>query len=109
MEAGTDFNCYHQWGRSQGGQFALAILLLSVFFDLCVKFEASPIALAAKVSSACLNRADPCGMMGGGTINASEIDLEQQGLSGTVFGYSGSAPTTFTLTLPADLFVIQVQ
>ena len=40
--------------------------------------------------------------MGGGTINASEIDLEQQGLSGTVSGYSGSAPTTFTLTLPAD-------
>ncbi len=42
------------------------------------------------------------GMMGGGTINASEIDLEQRGLSGTVSGYSGSAPTTFTLTLPAD-------
>lgn len=42
------------------------------------------------------------GMMGGGTVNASEIDLEQQGLSGTVSGYSGSAPTTFTLTLPSD-------
>ena len=42
------------------------------------------------------------GMMGGGTINASEIDLEQQGLSGTVSGYAGAAPTTFTLTLPAD-------
>ena len=42
------------------------------------------------------------GMMGGGTISASEIDLEQQGLSGTVSGYSGSAPTTFTLTLPSD-------
>jgi hypothetical protein len=42
------------------------------------------------------------GMMGGGTINASEIDLEEQGLSGTVSGYSGSAPTTFTLTLPSD-------
>jgi Domain of unknown function (DUF5666) len=36
------------------------------------------------------------GMMGGGTINASEIDLEQQGLSGTVSGYAGAAPTTFT-------------
>jgi hypothetical protein len=43
------------------------------------------------------------GMMGGGTIDASEIDLEQQGLSGTVSGYSGSgAPTTFTVTVPAD-------
>lgn len=42
------------------------------------------------------------GMMGGGTVNASEIDLEEQGLSGTVSGYSGSAPTTFTLTLPTD-------
>ena len=43
------------------------------------------------------------GMMGGGTINASEIDLEQQGLSGTVSGYTGSGtPTTFTLTVAAD-------
>ena len=43
------------------------------------------------------------GMMGGGTINASEADLEQQGLSGTASGYSGgAAPTTFTLTLPSD-------
>jgi hypothetical protein len=43
------------------------------------------------------------GMMGGGTIDASEIDLEQQGLSGTVSGYTGSAaPTTFTLTVSAD-------
>lgn len=43
------------------------------------------------------------GMMGGGTIDASEIDLEQQGLSGTVSGYTGSgAPTTFTLMVPAD-------
>lgn len=43
------------------------------------------------------------GMMGGGTIDASEIDLEQQGLSGTVSGYTGSgAPTTFTLTVAAD-------
>jgi len=43
------------------------------------------------------------GMMGGGTITASEIDLEEQGLSGTVSGYTGSgAPTTFMLTVPAD-------
>ncbi len=38
----------------------------------------------------------------GQRINASEIDLEQQGLSGAVSGYSGAAPTTFILTLPAD-------
>ena len=43
------------------------------------------------------------GMMGGGTINASEIDLEQQGLSGTVFGYTGSGNlTTFTLMVAPD-------
>ncbi len=43
------------------------------------------------------------GMMGGGTIDASEIDLEQQGLSGTVSGYTGSGtPATFTLTVAAD-------
>ncbi len=43
------------------------------------------------------------GMMGGGSINASEIDLEQQGLSGIVSGYTGSpAPTTFVLTVTAD-------
>jgi len=43
------------------------------------------------------------GMMGGGTISASEIDLEQEGLSGTVSGYTGSAaPTTFTLTVASD-------
>jgi hypothetical protein len=42
-------------------------------------------------------------MMGGGTITASEIDLEQEGLSGTVSGYTGSAaPTTFTLTVASD-------
>jgi len=43
------------------------------------------------------------GMMGGGTITASEIDLEQQGLSGTVSGYTGSGtPNTFVLTVAAD-------
>lgn len=43
------------------------------------------------------------GMMGGGSITASEIDLEQQGLSGTVSGYTGSGtPTTFTLTVATD-------
>jgi hypothetical protein len=43
------------------------------------------------------------GMMGGGTVTASEIDLEQQGLSGAVSGYPGTgAPTTFTLTVATD-------
>lgn len=47
------------------------------------------------------------GMMGGGmmagTITASEVDLEQQGLSGTVAAATSSgARTTLTLTLPSD-------
>src|SRR5262249_10279367 len=42
------------------------------------------------------------GMMGGTTIDASEIKLEEQGLSGTVSGASGAVPTSFTLTLPSD-------
>lgn len=47
------------------------------------------------------------GMMGGGsmsgTITASEVDLEQQGLSGTVAGaITSGATTSFVLTLPSD-------
>jgi hypothetical protein len=47
------------------------------------------------------------GMMGGGTpfgtINASQVRLEQQGLHGTVSNYSASgSQATFTLTLPPD-------
>jgi hypothetical protein len=43
------------------------------------------------------------GMMGGGAIDASEVDLEQQALSGIVSGYTGGgAPTTFTLTVAVD-------
>lgn len=47
------------------------------------------------------------GMMGGGTsfgtINASQVRLEQQGLHGTVSNYSASgSQATFTLTLPSD-------
>ncbi len=44
--------------------------------------------------------------MGGmmtGTLTASEIDLEQQGLSGTVSAYTqNGSRATFTLTLPSD-------
>ncbi len=46
------------------------------------------------------------GGMGGmmtGTINASEIDVGQQGLSGTVSGYTQiGSQTTFTLNVAAD-------
>jgi hypothetical protein len=47
------------------------------------------------------------GMMGGGTsfgtINASQVRLEQQGLHGTVSNYTASgSQATFTLTLPSD-------
>jgi hypothetical protein len=47
------------------------------------------------------------GMMGGGgsfgTINASQVELEQQGLFGTVSNFTASgSQATFTLTLPSD-------
>lgn len=43
------------------------------------------------------------GMMGGGTLTATLLRLEQQGLRGTVSGYSASgSQATFTLALPAD-------
>jgi hypothetical protein len=47
------------------------------------------------------------GMMGGGssfgTINASQVELEQQGLFGTVSNYTANgSQASFTLTLPAD-------
>ncbi len=43
------------------------------------------------------------GMRGGGTVAATTIELQPQGLRGTVSAYASSgAPATFTLTLPAD-------
>ena len=44
------------------------------------------------------------GMMGGtGTLSATQVRLEQQGLHGTVSGYSASgSQATFTLALPAN-------
>lgn len=45
------------------------------------------------------------GMMGGavGTINASQVRLEQQGLHGTVSNFTANgSQSTFTLTLPID-------
>jgi hypothetical protein len=43
------------------------------------------------------------GMMGGGTITTTAIELEEQGLSGTVSGYTSTgSQTSFTLTLPTD-------
>lgn len=43
------------------------------------------------------------GGMGGGTVNATSVELEPQGLRGIVSGYvSNGAQATFTLTLPAD-------
>lgn len=42
------------------------------------------------------------GMMGGGTLTATDLRLEQQGLSGTVSAYSSNgSQATFTLTLPS--------
>lgn len=38
----------------------------------------------------------------GGSLVAEKVKLQQQALSGTVSGLSGSAPTAFTLTVAAD-------
>lgn len=43
------------------------------------------------------------GMMGSvGTINASALTLQQQGLSGTVSSYASGSPASFILILPSD-------
>ena len=43
------------------------------------------------------------GMMGGGTLTANAIYLGQQGLRGTVSGYTqAGTQSTFTLTIPGD-------
>jgi hypothetical protein len=43
------------------------------------------------------------GMMGGGTLAATSINLGQQGLRGTVSSYAQSgSQASFTLTLPVD-------
>ncbi|MGE5338249.1 MAG: DUF4382 domain-containing protein [Gemmatimonadota bacterium] len=43
------------------------------------------------------------GMMGGGTLTAASIQLEEQALRGTVSGYStNGTQASFTLTLPSD-------
>jgi len=41
-------------------------------------------------------------MMGGASLNASALTLEQQGLSGTVASYASGSPASFVLNLPAD-------
>lgn len=38
----------------------------------------------------------------GSSLNAEKVKLQQQAVSGTVSGLSGTAPTTFTLTVAAD-------
>ena len=62
---------------------------------------------AMPISSSGMMSGGSAGMMGGGpiagTITASEVDLEQQGLSGTVASaITSGARTSFTLTLPTD-------
>ena len=70
-------------------------------------FDGSPVLKGQRVqavsSTGMMQGGGMGGMMGGGTITASEIDLEQEGLSGTVSAYTGSAaPTTLTLTVASD-------
>ncbi len=40
--------------------------------------------------------------LSGASITVEKVKLQQQAVTGTVSGLSGSAPTTFTLTLPSD-------
>ncbi len=40
--------------------------------------------------------------VGGSSLVAEKVKLQQQALSGTVSGLSGTAPTTFTLTVASD-------
>lgn len=68
------------------------------------KFDQTTIFKGQRVyaSSGQLTMGGGMGMMAG-TINASEIDLEPQGLSGTVSGYTANgSQASFTLTLPTD-------
>ena len=79
---------------------AMSNLPFTPTFDRTTIFKSQ--CVRAVSSSGMMSGGGMGGMMGGGTVSASEIDLEEQGLNGTVSGYSGSAPTTFTLTLPSD-------
>jgi Domain of unknown function (DUF5666) len=69
-------------------------------------FDASTIAKGQKIDvvsgSSMMSGGMGGGMMGGstvGTIDASQLRLEQQGMHGTVSNYNGSS---FTLTMPSD-------
>jgi hypothetical protein len=55
-------------------------------------------------SSSSMGHHDGMGsMMGGGTLAATSVYLEEQGLRGTVSGYTANgASATFTLSVPAD-------
>jgi hypothetical protein len=62
---------------------------------------------AMPISSSGMMGAGSGGMMGGspmaGTMTASEVDLEQQGLSGNIASsITSGSRTSFTMTLPSD-------
>jgi len=65
-------------------------------------FNSSSIAKGQRVDPGSTGGMMGGGMMGGGAINASEVTLEQQGLSGMVANYAGGSPASFILSLPAD-------
>lgn len=72
-------------------------------------FDGTHIFVGQRVSAVSASGLAPGnGMMGSGgmmagTLTAAEVELEPQGLSGTVSGYTPSGSTaTFVLTLPAD-------
>lgn len=66
-------------------------------------FNSSTIAKGQRVDPGSTSGMMGGGMMGGNSaMNAVELTLEQQGLSGTVSSYASGAPAIFTLNLPAD-------
>lgn len=66
-------------------------------------FDDSSIALGQRIETGSTGGMTDSGMMGGDSINADEITLEQQGFRGTVSNYSASgSEASFTLTLAPE-------
>ena len=104
-------------GSGMMGSYLGATLLVNVAASTGYRFDASGVDLKNLPFTPTFNsstmtkgqRIDPGtsgGMMNGGmmgpTMNASELTLEQQGLSGTVASYASGSPASFILNLPAD-------
>lgn len=100
-------------GNGMMGSYLGGNLLVNVTPSTSYSFDANgvnlqnlPFAPAFNSSSLAKGqRVDPesgGSMMSGGTISATRLTLEQQGLSGTVASYASGSPASFVLTLSAD-------